>query len=250
MQGRATAHRELLELLTRLPDKDAKGVLQRIVAGTDVVSIVNQVRAGDLLLQMAVLPETRFRYEFPYRVEMPGDYTVNNPYLESLIYETSSLYSPDGSPAQSRHTAAGDIANLMSEEYQQLYLKPFHAAEVIDPRLSDAKISSWTNVCKDDVLMRDLLGEWLRCEYHFTAAFQKDLFLEDMAAQRKDFCSSLLVNVVLGYACVDCPKPFPSACTSNLVLGLLSTVSKSRRVLEPPHTALSLHRRSQAPLGA
>jgi hypothetical protein len=81
-------------------------------------------------------------------------------------------------------------------------LKPFHAAEVIDHRLFDVKLSLWTTVCNNDILMRDLLSVWLRCEYHFTAAFQKDLFLEDMGAQREDFCSSLLVNVMLGYSCV------------------------------------------------
>ena len=55
---------------------------------------------------------------------------------------------------------------------------------------------------KTIALMRDLLRVFLRCEYHFTAAIQKDLFLEDMAAQREDFCSSLLVNMVLAYSCV------------------------------------------------
>ena len=166
-----------------LPDKDAQSVLQRIRAGIDIATIVKHVKAGNLLLQMAVLPETRFRYAFLYRSEMPEDYVANNPYLDSLIYEASSLYSAGGSPGQSRHTTASRIANLSSDEYQNLYLKPFHPAEVVDSRLSDVRISSWTSVCNDDVLMRDLISGWLRCEYHFTAAFQKGLFLEDMAAQ-------------------------------------------------------------------
>lgn len=53
--------------------------------------------------------------------------------------------------------------------------------------------------------MRDL-GVFLRCEYQFTSAFQKDYFLEDMASHRAEFCSSLLVNVILAYSCVRrCP---------------------------------------------
>ena len=133
---------------------------------------------------------------------MPEDHVPNNPYLDSLIYEGASLYSTDKLPRRWEHTTNSGLASLRTDEYQSLYLKPFHAAHVVAPWLSDVKISIWTTVCDDDVLMRDLLGGFLLCEYQFTAAFQKDLFLEDMALQREDFCSSLLVNIILGYSCV------------------------------------------------
>lgn len=192
----------MLDLLRNLPEQDAQRVLQSIRAGVDIVDIVNHVKAGDLLLQMSVLPETRFRYDFPYKTEMPEDDVANNPYLESFIFEASSLYSAGGYPLQSMQSNGSRIAESSSRGSQDVYLKPFHAAEVIDSRLCDADISSWTTVCNDNVLMRGVLNVWLRCEYQFTAAIQKDLFLEDMIAGRDDFCSSLLVNIILGYACV------------------------------------------------
>ena len=179
-------------------------MLQRIRSGTDVATILDQVAAGNLLLQMRVVPETRFRYEFPYRSEMPEDHVPNNPYLDSLIFEAASLYSTDQYSNLSTPDSSSLPTNLSSNDHQSLYLKPFHAAQVVDPLLFDVRISLWTAVCDDDMLMRDLLGVFFRCEYHFTAAFQKDYFLEDMAAQRQDFCSSLLVNVILAYACVRC----------------------------------------------
>jgi hypothetical protein len=80
-------------------------------------------------------------------------------------------------------------------------LRPFHAAHVVDPLLSDAKPSLWTAVCQDDLLMRELLAAWLQCEYFFTTPLQKDYFLQDMASHNHDFCSPLLVNAVLAYAC-------------------------------------------------
>ena len=187
-------------------DEEAALILRKIREGVDTNRLLRLIEEGDLLLQMAVLPETRFRYKLPYRSEMPEEYVSNNTYLDSLIYEASSLYSAGSFPSRWRKTASR-VANLNDEEYLNLYLKPFHAAEVIDPRLSGVKISSWTSVCDDDELMRDLLSVWLRCEYHFTAAFQKDLFFEDMANQGEDFCSSLLVNITLGYACVWLPNP-------------------------------------------
>ncbi|EWY81238.1 hypothetical protein FOYG_15513 [Fusarium oxysporum NRRL 32931] len=200
---RSSVYEELIGLLKNLPDQDAQAILQRLRSGTDVASVLTQARAGDVLLQMAVVPETRLRYEFPYRSEMPKEFELNNPYLNSMLYETASLYSQH----QTTETnVPGHLASLGSEEQRSLYLKPFHAAQVFDPLLSDVKVSVWTSVCDDDKLMRDLLSVLFRCEYHFTTAFHKDLFLEDMAARRKDFCSSLLVNVTLAYACVCYPN--------------------------------------------
>jgi hypothetical protein len=169
---------------------------------------------------MAVAPETRLRYEFPYRAEMPRGYNINNPYLNSLVYEAASLYSNDRSGERS---ASGHLGSLDSEEQKSLYLKPFHAAQVIEPLLSDAKPSLWTSVCNDDELMRDLLSVLFRCEYQFTAAFHKDLLLEDMADRRTDFCSSLLVNALLAYACVGIPST-DMICSVDVCLGLLPTV--------------------------
>ncbi|KAF5669948.1 NirA-like nitrate assimilation regulatory protein [Fusarium heterosporum] len=134
---------------------------------------------------------------------MPTECSINNPYLNSLVYEAASVYS-NNPPAA--NVASGLLENLPSEEQRSLYLKPFHAAQVIEPLLSDVKPSLWTTVCKDDELMRDLLSVLLRCEYQFTGAFHKDLLLEDMASRRTDFCSPLLVNVLLAYACVCYPQ--------------------------------------------
>ncbi|KAK8023542.1 hypothetical protein PG993_011608 [Apiospora rasikravindrae] len=214
LRDRGNANEEILQLLKSLPDQEAHDVLARLRTGTSVSTIVNQVKAGDLLLQLAVAPETRFRYEFPYRSEMPAEYVVNNPYLNSTLYKAASLYNNSStSSALPMHDAAtsdhgGNPHNLgtAEAEHQSLYLKPFHAAHMVDPRLSDARPSLWTTVCDDDVLMRDILATWFRCEYQFTSACQKDYFLEDMVTRRQDFCSSLLVNIVLAYACVCYPR--------------------------------------------
>ncbi|RFN53312.1 hypothetical protein FIE12Z_2462 [Fusarium flagelliforme] len=176
-------YEELVGLLKSLPDQGAQDVLKRIRTGSDVGSILQQAKAGDVLLQMAVVPETRYRYEFPYKA--------------------ASIYSYKGGPEL---VTPSGLTELTSEEQKSLYLKPFHAARVVEPLLTDAKISKWTTVCKDDELMRDLLRVLFRCEYQFTAAFHKDLFLQDLSAGRKSFCSSLLVNVLLAYACVCYPQ--------------------------------------------
>ncbi|EHK44954.1 hypothetical protein TRIATDRAFT_139368 [Trichoderma atroviride IMI 206040] len=190
-------HEELFELIGTLSDGEAPHVFRIIRSGADITTILNHIKVGNVLVQMAVVPETRLRYVLPYRSEMPAAFIINNPYMESKIYEAASLYS---NPSQFTAFNHGD--SLDSDEYQNLYVKPFHSAEMIDAPLANAKPSLWTAVCKDDVLMRDILSVWFRCEHHLTSAVQKDYFLEDMVAKQKDFCSSLLVNIVLAYSCV------------------------------------------------
>ncbi|GAM83838.1 hypothetical protein ANO11243_018280 [Dothideomycetidae sp. 11243] len=194
------AYEELFRGIRALPERQATDVYRSIRAGFDVRTLLNQVKGGDLVLQLAVAPETRFWYELPYHAELPESLRQDNPYLDCLLYEATSVMPP----AWAESSSPASIAS--NPEYRSLYVQPFHAAHTIDPRIANAKPSLWTSVCADDGLMRDLLADFFLCEYAFTSAFQKDQFLEDMAALRTEFCSSLLVNVVLAYACACCSK--------------------------------------------
>ncbi|KAF5599035.1 n-terminal fungal transcription regulatory domain-containing protein [Fusarium pseudoanthophilum] len=209
LQAREASQSKLVDLLTSLPESEAQHVLSRMRSGTPAETILNQVMAADALVQLAVAPETRLRYKLLYKTNMPQELLHNNPYLDTLIYEGASLYSQDNisSPSESSRVHDADTSNQRNT-HSTAYLMPFHAAHVVDPLLSNAKPSLWTSVCKDDTLMRDLLGVWLHCEYSFTSAFQKDYFLQDMIGLRKDFCSELLVNAVLAYCCI-CYTPLP-----------------------------------------
>ena len=197
------AHEEVFELLKTLPHHESQDVLRSIRSGMDAAAILWRFKTGDALLQMAVSPETRFRYTFPYKTSLKDGLLASNPYLDSIVYEASGLFSPEQASSNGEGSDSGNSAAAsVPKKHQSLYLKPFHAAEVIDPQLTSADISAWTTVCSDNALMRDILSKFLRCEFQYIAAFQKDLFLEDLALRRDEFCSSLLVNAVLGYACV------------------------------------------------
>lgn len=200
----ASTYEEIYRNLQDLPDHDVQHVLQRIRSGADPVALLNHTKSANLLLQLALTPETRLRYEFPYIREMPLSLLTENPYLDCLIFEAASLYSE---PQQQQRTSSQrHVASIPHNreplDYQSPYLKPLHAAEVVDPRLSAAKPSMWTTVSSNDVLMRQLLSYFFRCEYSFECLFQKNLFLEDLVSGKTRFCSSLLVNAILAYACV------------------------------------------------
>ncbi|PVH95428.1 putative C6 transcription factor [Periconia macrospinosa] len=213
LKAQKTRYEELLDLIISVSEPEAQGILARLRSGASPETLLSHAATGDALLQLALAPETRYRYDFPYIKEMPESlFTNSNPYLQSSVYEFMAI-----NPV-SRSAVVGEdvtqpctllatskipqLQNVDRETYESAYLKPFHAAEVIDPLLSNAKFSLWTTVCDNEVLMRNLFSTWLLCEYQFTAIFQKDLFLEDMVSQREEFCSSLLVNIILGYSCI------------------------------------------------
>lgn len=177
-------------MLRNLPQSDATEILRRLRAGDDVSSLLRQVQAGDLLIQLSVTPEMRRRYEFPYLSNMPSSLIVpGNAYLESIIFDTA--------------WNTGDRLNKMWDS--DAYTKPFHAAKIAEPGFSDINISKWTSVTSDNNLLRGLLSQYLLSTWSVFLPFPKDLFLQDLASGCTDHCSSLLVNVVLASACVSTP---------------------------------------------
>ncbi|GAM82988.1 hypothetical protein ANO11243_009740 [Dothideomycetidae sp. 11243] len=163
----AEAYEELFRVMRALPERQASDIYRRIRAGFDVRTLLDQVKGGDLVLQLAVAPETRFRYELPYHAELPDALRLDNPYLDCLLYEAASVMPLAWAAADSSSPAS--TAN--NPEYRSLYLRPFHAAHTIDPRLINARPSLWTTVSTDDGFMRELLADLFLCEYAFTSAF-------------------------------------------------------------------------------
>ena len=156
---------------------------------------MRHISAGDILLQLHVTPETRYRYAFPYKARMPTSLLApNNPYLHSLVYEAAF-----STPEQKALPSPAD------EKYRAQYFRPLLAAEIVDPRLDSVKPSRWTNVSTDDDLMKQILRAYLLSEYSWWTFFHKDHFLDDMVRGSDRFCSPLLVNAVLAFACVSVP---------------------------------------------
>jgi hypothetical protein len=158
--------------------------------------VVRHVRDGDLLLQLAVMPETRFSYVFPLVRDFPASVLgrEGNLYRRSQVFEKTMAV---GSPIQ---RVWEEQARL--NERARMYLIPYYAVQLVEHRIDHVRAARWTNITGDDQLVRQLLREYIKLEYPFTTVFSVEHFLKDMAAGRKNFCSSLLVNAVLASACV------------------------------------------------
>ncbi|KAK4190465.1 putative nitrogen assimilation transcription factor [Podospora australis] len=212
LQAQKTALEEIFDVLQKRPEKEAEEIFQRIRSGADARSILRHVNHGDLLVQLALVPEARFRYEFPYLPGMPSFLSTHeNPYLDSEIYDcalrgdSDSVQQRQDHQQPRRQRLLPGIASLINPtqglEVKDQYYKPYSTAMVVHPLLDSLRPSRWTTVSDDDDLMRKLIHDYLLHEYEWFTCFHKDYFLEDMANERRRFCSSLLVNVVLCLGC-------------------------------------------------
>ncbi|KAI1097578.1 hypothetical protein F4804DRAFT_347071 [Jackrogersella minutella] len=201
LEIRCQAYEDLFAILRSRPDEEIAQVLHRLRTGEDVQSIVKTVKDGDLLLQLSTSAELRFRYEFPYIREMPTHLSKwGNPYIQSLLYEktVTRLRSP---------SLYLETLRSVPDESEKIYLVPYHTVELVDSRISSMAVSEWTTVSSDDPMLRVLLRIYFVFDFPFHSYFHKDIFLEDMSAGLKRFCSPLLVNAILaaawhGYDCM------------------------------------------------
>lgn len=185
------AYEELYRFLATRTFEEATEILGRIRRGDSVQDVLRHIQDADLLLQLHVVPDTHFQYSFPYSKDMPAFLIQEgNSYLDSWLYKYSSF-------ERQQHSQ-----NELPTKDPVIYQVPYHAAQIVDPRLNTVKAKRWTTIIDDDELLSKLLQIYFLTEYTWYPAFQKDCFLEDMAAGRKQYCSSLLVNAILASACV------------------------------------------------
>ncbi|KAM0257974.1 hypothetical protein ACHAPA_011474 [Fusarium lateritium] len=119
--------------------------------------------------------------------------------MKSLIHEWSDR--DDASSIASPRSSESDLG------HRAQYLRPHHAAIIIDSRLNDIVPSKWTSVNASDDVMRSLIRAYFLQEYDWFTFFHKDYFLDDMVTGSHTFCSPLLVNAVLAVGC-QCKNDF------------------------------------------
>ncbi|EGU73866.1 hypothetical protein FOXB_15623, partial [Fusarium oxysporum f. sp. conglutinans Fo5176] len=160
------------------PEAEVHEIIRRIRAGSDAETVAHQLGTADFLLQVQLKPETRCRYQFLYSPSMPSYLqTSTNPFIHTLIHEWN----------ENDHAGTASVPPLWEseEKCKAQYLRPVHAASIVDSRMDEIIPSQWTTVNADDDLMRTLI--------HY--------FLDDMLAGSSTFCSPLLVNAILAVGC-------------------------------------------------
>ncbi|KAK3369747.1 hypothetical protein B0T24DRAFT_533170 [Lasiosphaeria ovina] len=202
LENQTNVYESIYKILATRPESEVAAILRRIRAGEQPEAILRHVQHGDLLLQLSVVPEFRYRYEFPFMVKFPARLqTPGNVYLSSLVYEWDGQQSVEQTQDQRQQQAMVVTEPAFSMQPRGPCSIPFHAAEVIDPLVDEAEPFNGTSVSPDNSLVRSLLRAYFLHEYNWYTCFQKDCFLEDMDTGRRRFCSSSLVDALLAMAC-------------------------------------------------
>jgi hypothetical protein len=195
-------YEEFYQVLRSRPYEEAADIFRRLRAGASVEALMQHVKSANLLLQLSVTPQTRYRYSMSGILDIPDILkTANNPYMGSIVYRMKSNSEwPSSSSAPNPGPGISD--------YRAIYDAPYHTARLTNVDIDAAIPSKWTNVTADDQVLRELLRCYFKTSYVFFPYFHKDCFLQDMVSGRRRFCSSLLVNSILAAGCVSASLRF------------------------------------------
>lgn len=111
-----------------------------------------------------------------------------------LMRDSPSISSPPG----------GSLSSVGSEAH--LFGMGNLLAQSTRPTIN-VPAKPWTTVTDDDELVSHLVSLYFCWDYPVHCFFDRQLFLADMVSGRERFCSKLLVNTLLSYACVSYPQP-------------------------------------------
>jgi len=90
LQSENEAYAELFNLIRTRPDNESYEILRRIKMGTDVRDVLKHIKEADLLIQLNLRPQNRFRYTLPFMSTMPA--RISHP--ENLYYAPSTSEPP------------------------------------------------------------------------------------------------------------------------------------------------------------
>jgi hypothetical protein len=236
MQGELSNLRQLYDFLRLRPEQEALEILRRIRSNPSettptqrIQELADFVRHGDLLIQPSFRLPAQHRSHSgnsmtlpPLRMALDSSSSDPNGYSRSLPFPSIlSMGSEGPSPQRRRHTSDADVSarsvvvchpsttlltNLSSDS--QNYHSHLTSIEVIlhesqsptDHSLTDPRLGSvrnWTTINYDKNLLILLMKAWHLWEYKYHHFLDWEIFLDDMASGRTDFCSKLLVNAML-----------------------------------------------------
>ncbi|KAG5985397.1 hypothetical protein E4U55_003625 [Claviceps digitariae] len=202
LQKSHNALQQLVQALQSRDEKDAMVILSRIRQHEDPETIMEHLRASDLLLELQTPPHSR---------STGGSSSKNQAHIPASILASDDSSFPrldqgeiqvvpsQHSNREARFSPLFGVLLSISNAFH--YTKPHALVKILDSRLDSIIPSRWTRVPADDDMLRDLLGRYFIQEYVRNACFHKDQFLEDMVSGSLQFCSSLLVNAVLALSC-------------------------------------------------
>lgn len=195
---------QLFDQLQSRSEPDALGILQRIRRGNDPDSVLRLMQDGDLLMQpwLASAAPSNLSTKSPVWSFAQREHDL---YFWALAPAVLGLgrYSTPAIPSSSISLSNGwtlevDEKAIRASVPSLLDLPGFE--NLLDSRFNQVSARAWTRVPCEDHRFSDLLRLYFIIEHPIFAFVDKDLFLDDLVAGSKAFCSPLLVNSILCFA--------------------------------------------------
>lgn len=101
-------------------------------------------------------------------------------------------------------SASSPPATTTAEGYDSQHTSPIR---LCDPRLGELNIQKWTDVSIDNDTAARCVSLYLETDHPLLGHFDPELFVSDLVSYKTQYCSSLLVNALLYWACVSIPDP-------------------------------------------
>ncbi|OTB20414.1 hypothetical protein K445DRAFT_299437 [Daldinia sp. EC12] len=182
------------------------------------------VKISNRQLMAGLIPETQQTTEYELMMRCPNAYPMLIPVeiafinladlLRPAILEqhrshsiagqgdTPSSSTAPGGPGDTA-TRSGILPTVLDASDREIGnfapLQSMHT--IIDDRLKGVNFQRWTPVPITNDLAATLLSLYLEIDYPWCPLFDADLFLNDCLQGKTHFCSALLVNALLGWAC-------------------------------------------------
>lgn len=113
--------KELCQYIETGPSGQSHDIVRRMRVSADVGTIVGQIH-GELLLQAPLAPEVKFRFEFPYRNQMPAAILKSeNEYLGSFMYEI--VCAQDRLVAEGKISSCSNCGSASSRTWRRDFLR-------------------------------------------------------------------------------------------------------------------------------
>ncbi|QYS95150.1 Zn(2)-C6 fungal-type domain-containing protein [Trichoderma simmonsii] len=190
---------EVMRLLNALPEKETLHILHSLRSETDAAVIYSTLRDGvpttqrpsELRNAVAIMDNSFQTLEL--ESQNPNAY----PFLPPIIPQTLSKDAYHQLTTLSRQSAA-------SASPQPLFWDTDPTASPIslcDSRLFQINISHWTKVPISNEAAARAISLYLETDHPLLGYFDPNLFVSDLVNLKHDYCSPMLINALLYWAC-------------------------------------------------
>lgn len=182
-------------------------ILKNIPTAEEVFRIVSELQHDDTPAE--ILSKLRTKIGTKEHCIPAGTFTKRSKTQQELETQNPVAYPsllPGGSGPPVDTSTTMHPQDLSNNKESQINASKIDGTEgLCDPRLEKVNIRHWTNVNISNDLAAKCISLYLTTDHPLLGHFDPELFVLHLTTEQHEFCSPLLVNSLLFWACVRLP---------------------------------------------